>query len=366
MVTRRRASKPRSWRGWACRPRRSPQDVEVAHDGLVDFLDGAPADLRVWARAQIGSIDEAFALLSDPTIDRSAVRRPGARARRDSAAGRHGHDRSPPRSAGRRRGHRTVHSGSHDRQDRADQEGPGPNRGRDRPGGGAGPVPSAAGPPDRSVRGRGRRGRRHRHRRLQPQRRDRGPGDQRNARSGGRSERRRRLREGRRADDRRSSADPKDIASLQSLADIYYGASDYETAGAFLEKIIAVDPKDVTARLALGAALFNLGQTDDAEEQWRAVLALEPNNLEAHYDLGFMYLSQTPPDLAKVRAEWGKVIDDRARLRRREDRRAPTSPASMPRPPPARRPCRPAPAPRDGPDRAGAGRLPGAERSMTR
>ncbi len=64
----------------------------------------------------------------------------------------------------------------------------------------------------------------------------------------------------------------------------------------------------MTARIALGAALFNLGKTDGAEEQWRAVLAVEPNNLEAHYDLGFMYLSLTPPDLANVRAEWGKVM----------------------------------------------------------
>ena len=54
-------------------PTASAQEVEAAHDGLVDYLEGAPADLRTWARVQIGSIDEAFALLSDPTIDRSAL-----------------------------------------------------------------------------------------------------------------------------------------------------------------------------------------------------------------------------------------------------------------------------------------------------
>jgi tetratricopeptide (TPR) repeat protein len=104
------------------------------------------------------------------------------------------------------------------------------------------------------------------------------------------------------------TADPKDTVSLQSLADIYYGAGDYENASGFLQKIVAVDPKNVTALIALGAAQFNLGKADGAEEQWRAVLAIEPDNLEAHYDLGFMYLSLNPPDLANVRLEWGKVM----------------------------------------------------------
>ncbi len=76
----------------------------------------------------------------------------------------------------------------------------------------------------------------------------------------------------------------------------------------FLEKILAIDPKNVTALLALGAAQFNQGNSADAEKQWRAVLAIDPKNVEAHYDLGFMYLSQNPPDVANVKLEWGEVI----------------------------------------------------------
>ena len=65
-------------------------------------------------------------------------------------------------------------------------------------------------------------------------------------------------------------ADPKDVTSLQALADIYFLANEFETAGGFLEKILTVDAQDLTARLALGAVLFNIGQPDDAEDQWRA------------------------------------------------------------------------------------------------
>ncbi len=49
----------------------SSQDVETAHDELVAYLEKAPAELRPWARNQIATVDEAFAILSDPTIDRS-------------------------------------------------------------------------------------------------------------------------------------------------------------------------------------------------------------------------------------------------------------------------------------------------------
>lgn len=104
-------------------------------------------------------------------------------------------------------------------------------------------------------------------------------------------------------------ADPKDVASLRGLGDLYFQSGDYATASDWQRKILAIDGKDVTAHLALGAAQFNLGNSAEAERQWRQVLTLDPKHAEAHYDLGFLYLSQNPPDLAKVRAEWQAVVD---------------------------------------------------------
>ncbi len=51
----------------------STQDVETAHDALIAYLETAPTDLRSWARLEMDRVDEAYALLSDPTIDRSAL-----------------------------------------------------------------------------------------------------------------------------------------------------------------------------------------------------------------------------------------------------------------------------------------------------
>lgn len=104
------------------------------------------------------------------------------------------------------------------------------------------------------------------------------------------------------------AANPGDTVSLMSLANLYYGAGDYANAATWLKKILAIDPKNVDALLALGAAQYNTGDDASAELSWRQVLAIDPKNLEAHYDLGFMYFSQSPQNVAKAREEWGQVI----------------------------------------------------------
>jgi len=254
----------------------SSQDVEAAHDRLVEFLEGTPSDLRGWARQQIGLIDEAYALLSDPTIDRSALA--------DSAIATAAAAPALAIAA------TPVAQGTPATWVVAPRN--------DRPlkrlaiaaaaivgvaaivivgfnlNGGTG-IPPLNGSPDTAAAGSPAPS-------LDP------------AKVAALMQ--------------KIQADPKDITSLQSLADLYYDVGDFKTSGSFLEKIIVIDPKNVTALMALGAAQFNLGNSADAEKQWRAVLAIDPNAVEAHYDLGFMYLSKNPPDVANVKLEWGKVI----------------------------------------------------------
>ena len=253
----------------------SSQEVEAAHDGLVDFLKGAPADQQTWARQQIGSIDEAFAILSDPTIDRSElaagstpvvapVRAPQvSRIAVDdvSSAAR------PPASGTNRLVKRVaIGAAAIIGVVAIAAAGFNLNGGTGVPPINGSPAPEAAASPKL---------------------------DQAQVA----------------ALMAKIQADPKDVVSLQSLADLYYQASDFASAGAFLEKILAVDPKNMTGLLALGAAQFNQGNAVDAEKNWRAALAVDPKNVEAHYDLGFMYLSKNPPDKANVKLEWGKVIE---------------------------------------------------------
>ena len=107
---------------------------------------------------------------------------------------------------------------------------------------------------------------------------------------------------------RKISANPKDTASLQSLGNIYFAAADYKGASTWEQKLLAVDPKNREALLALGASQFNSGNAAEAKKQWLMAARLYPKSAEVHYDLGFLYQSQTPPDKVNMTAEWNKVI----------------------------------------------------------
>ncbi|MFN8630565.1 MAG: hypothetical protein U0838_09685 [Chloroflexota bacterium] len=112
------------------------------------------------------------------------------------------------------------------------------------------------------------------------------------------------------------TADPKDLASLQQLGDLYYQAADFASAATFYDKLLAVDPKNVKGLLARGAVFYNTGDMVSAKKAWEQVVAIDPKNVEAHYDLGFLAMNQASPDWNAVKREWQLVIAlDRARRR---------------------------------------------------
>jgi tetratricopeptide (TPR) repeat protein len=104
------------------------------------------------------------------------------------------------------------------------------------------------------------------------------------------------------------TANPKDTTSLASLAAMYFQAADYKNSALFSQKVLAVDPKQVVSWVALGAAQFNEGDQTSAKQSWLKAIALNPKNVEAHYDLGFLYLSGSKPDVAAAKKEWSTVI----------------------------------------------------------
>ena len=104
------------------------------------------------------------------------------------------------------------------------------------------------------------------------------------------------------------TANPKDVASFAALANLYFVAGDYKNSAQFSSEVVKLDPKNATGWVGLGAAQFNQGDSKNAEKSWLKAVAVAPKNAEAHYDLGFLYLSSATPNLAKVRAEWQKVI----------------------------------------------------------
>jgi cytochrome c-type biogenesis protein CcmH/NrfG len=103
-------------------------------------------------------------------------------------------------------------------------------------------------------------------------------------------------------------AQPKDAATLIQLGDIFFEAHDYNGARGWMKRAVAAAPGDLRARMALGAAEFNNSDAADAQRDWLRVISADPKNVEAYYDLGFLYVSRTPPDMADAKKMWGKVI----------------------------------------------------------
>jgi tetratricopeptide (TPR) repeat protein len=259
----------------------SDQDVETAHDELVEFLEQAPSEVRTWATARSTDLDEAFALLSGPAEHLSAATP----------------SRAVEAPTPRPRQKTTVPAPAEPTVTRAAVLAafkPGKSKwwwavlpvvlaavvfGVYNFGGGSS-VPGISGKPTEapSAAAAG-----------QPSA---VPVDQ--AKVAGLMT--------------KISADPKDVPSLLSLGDVYFAAADYKTAAIWESKVLAIDPKNQGALLALGAAKFNGGDSAAAEKQWLVAAGLYPKLAEVHYDLGFLYLSQAPPNTAKVRAEWNKVI----------------------------------------------------------
>ena len=95
---------------------------------------------------------------------------------------------------------------------------------------------------------------------------------------------------------------------LGELANIYFQAGDYKNSQLFSQKVVDANPKIDGAWVALGAAQFNQMNQTDAKTSWLKAIAINPKNAEAHYDLGFLYLSGSTPDMTAAKKEWATVI----------------------------------------------------------
>jgi tetratricopeptide (TPR) repeat protein len=264
----------------------SDQDVETVHNGVVEFLELAPHEVKSWAAAQTADVDEAFALLSGPEQDLvpQAAQTPVSLDKGSlpsDESGQSDETRQPPPAP-----YVAPAAPTTAKPRRTQMLGAGVillvvavvfgvwYMGRDQlPGISGAPTntqatTAASGAPAAT------------------------PLDQVKVA----------------ALMKKISANPKDVASLQSLGDLYFASQDYKNASVWEQKILAVDPKSQVALLALGAAQFNLGNSAAAKKQWLVASALYPKSAEVHYDLGFLYMSQTPPDKVNMNIEWKKVI----------------------------------------------------------
>ena len=269
------------------------QDVESAHNDLVEFLELAPHELKSWAEAQTADADEAFALLCGPEKEMVPPARVKDMAQDGLAETSPAPSPAPPRSSG-------FNAPAAPQALAKSWVPAAPTAGkpvRKRLAWAAIPVLVVAvvlgvyfnGKTSGVPSGAGK-----------------ATGQQTQASGGAKTTPVDQTKVA--ALMKKIGANPKDVASLQALGDIFFAAADYKTAALWEQTILAVDPKNLLALQAVGAAQFNLGNTAEAKKQWLLAAGLYPKNAEVHYDLGFLYLSQTPPDKVNMTAEWKKVV----------------------------------------------------------
>ena len=104
-------------------------------------------------------------------------------------------------------------------------------------------------------------------------------------------------------------ADPSNTAARQQVAELYLDAALYQDAIEQLDQVLQITPDDLDALLAIGVAEFNLSQDEQAEQHWLRATQVAPAQAEPWYNLGFLYMAQTPPDYDKVEQAWGRVIE---------------------------------------------------------
>ena len=104
-------------------------------------------------------------------------------------------------------------------------------------------------------------------------------------------------------------ADPGNVGLLRDLGKLYFDSGLYQDAVVQFEKALQLAPDDVEVLLSLGVAEYSLNNYAAAEQHWLRATEVAPDLPEPWYNLGFLYMAQTPPDYAGVERAWGKVIE---------------------------------------------------------
>lgn len=107
---------------------------------------------------------------------------------------------------------------------------------------------------------------------------------------------------------KQAQTEPTNAEPLRNLTTEYGRVKQFGEAAVWQRKLVDLNPADADQRLILGVALYNDGKLDAAEAEWLQVARQTPTSPDPWYNLGFLYLSQDPPNDAKAEDAWRKVL----------------------------------------------------------
>lgn len=108
---------------------------------------------------------------------------------------------------------------------------------------------------------------------------------------------------------KQAEAEPDNVGVLRDLGKLYFDSGLYQDAIVHFERALQIQPDDIEVLLSLGVAEYSVNNYTAAEQHWLRATQINPKLAEPWYNLGFLYLAQTPPNYEGVEKAWGKVVE---------------------------------------------------------
>jgi cytochrome c-type biogenesis protein CcmH/NrfG len=100
---------------------------------------------------------------------------------------------------------------------------------------------------------------------------------------------------------------PKDVATLAKVGNLYYDGQAYPQAIEYYEKALAIQPDNADVRTDMGTAYWYSGDADKAIANFEKALAVRPNHPGTLFNLGIVKWQGKKDPKAAV-AAWEKLL----------------------------------------------------------
>ena len=101
--------------------------------------------------------------------------------------------------------------------------------------------------------------------------------------------------------------DPKDVATLAKVGNLYYDGQAYPQAIEYYEKALAIQPDNADVRTDMGTAYWYSGDPDKAIANFEKALAVRPNHPGTLFNLGIVKWQGKKDPKAAI-AAWEKLL----------------------------------------------------------
>ena len=102
-------------------------------------------------------------------------------------------------------------------------------------------------------------------------------------------------------------ANPKDVATLAKLGNLYYDAQQYPKAIEYYDRVLKIEPSDSDVRTDMGTAYFYAGDPDRAIKEFEKSLSYRPNHGGTLFNMGVVKWQGKSDAVGAVQA-WEKLL----------------------------------------------------------